>query len=323
MAGLVRPHEATDPVAACRYARSAGLDLALATSATTGPAREVRRSTASWWDSFADYTALARLEPGARLWVPGPARATMNLFALVHAAETGVRVVGSPKEASHACLTPAHLDRALSKLSRETVVVVAGAALPTGLASRAAEAGLDVQHYYGAAELSFVAWVGADGLRAFPGVEVEARPEEAGSVLWARSAYLCDGYFGEPGPLRRDGDGWASVGDLGTVTDGRIEVLGRPDAIITAAATVLVADVERALSGCATRDFAVHATAHATLGQVVTVTLTDRANREPMERHARAHLPVSHRPRRWRVVDSLPLTAAGKLDRAALERADL
>ena len=89
MAGLVRPHEATDPVAACRYARSAGLDLALATSATTGPAREVRRSTASWWDSFADYTALARLEPGARLWVPGPARATMNLFALVHAAETG------------------------------------------------------------------------------------------------------------------------------------------------------------------------------------------------------------------------------------------
>jgi acyl-CoA synthetase (AMP-forming)/AMP-acid ligase II len=37
-----------------------------------------------------------------------------------------------------------------------------------------------------------------------------------------------------------------------------------------------------------------------------------------LEAHARSHLPPSHRPRRWRIVEDLPLQPNGKIDRRAV-----
>ncbi len=315
---VVRPHETGDPVAAVLHAREAGLRLALATSGTTGRHREVIRSTESWWCSFGHYGELAQVSAGSRLWVPGPARSTMNLFALVHARVTGAAVVDRPEDADAACLTPSQLDRSLTQLTPGTSVVVAGAALPAALARRAAERDIALHHYYGAAELSFVAWADGDGLRAFPGVQIETRDVPVERTIWVRSPYVCDGYAGTPGSMRTDPDGWAFVGDVGTLNDGVLTVLGRPDAIVTAGATVLVADVEAELRGVAHGDFAVHATPHAVLGHVVTVTLVDPDDRVRLQQWAQEHLPPSHRPRRWRVVPQLPLTAAGKIDRSRL-----
>jgi acyl-CoA synthetase (AMP-forming)/AMP-acid ligase II len=49
-----------------------------------------------------------------------------------------------------------------------------------------------VAHYYGAAELSFVAWgLDREDLRPFPGVEIEVRADE----IWVRSPYLAAGYL--------------------------------------------------------------------------------------------------------------------------------
>lgn len=319
MPEVVRPHEATDPVAACRYARAAGLNLALATSGTTGAAREIVRTTDSWWDSFAHYTRLARIDRGARLWVPGPAHATMNLFALVHADDLGVAVVGHPQEATHACLTPAHLDRAMPRLPAGCIVVTAGAALPPAVTARAAGQGIQIEHYYGAAELSFVAWAGDAGLEPFPGVEVQVRPSAAGPQLWVRSPYLSTGYHGASGPMHRDADGWATVGDLGSVEGERIQVLGRAGAINTAGATVSIAELESVLRAHAGGALAVHGELHDTLGEVIAVTLEDPSDRLVLQRFARANLPASQRPRRWHVVANLPLTPAGKIDRVALE----
>lgn len=68
-------------------------------------------------------------------------------------------MVSAAVGATHACLTPAGLLRALD--DRVDVagmhLVVAGDRLPQTLAGRAAAAGARVSHYYGAAELSFVA----------------------------------------------------------------------------------------------------------------------------------------------------------------------
>ena len=90
--------------------------------------------------------------------------------------------------------------------------MVAGDRLPVALHDRAVAAGARVHHYYGAAELSFVAWgAHADDLRPFPGVEVAVRDGE----VWVRSPYVCSGYDGSPGPLRVDPDGFATVGDRG------------------------------------------------------------------------------------------------------------
>lgn len=318
---VVRPHEQADPVAAVLAARATGLLLALPTSGTTARGgREVVRTTDSWWDSFDAYSHLAGVGAGSRVWVPGPLTSTMNLFAAVHAGAVGAEVVDVPDAATDACLTPTQLDQHLDRLPTGLRVVVAGAALRPDLARRAGSFGVRLSHYYGAAELSFVAW-GDDGapLQPFPGVEVETRADPVAGTLWVRSAYLCQGYAGPAGSLRVDALGWATVGDLGAVGPAGVSVHGRPDAIITGGACVLIADVEAALRPVAAGEFAVHATSHAQLGQVVTVTIVEASDRARLEDHARAMLPTTHRPRRWRVVDALPLTAAGKLDRRTLE----
>jgi acyl-CoA synthetase (AMP-forming)/AMP-acid ligase II len=135
-----------------------------------------------------------------------------------------------------------------------------------------------------------------------------------------RSPYVASGYRPPhaTGPLRRDADGWSTVGDLGDVVDGRVFVRGRPEAVTTAGATVPLADVEAALAAGAHRPFTVVGVPHATLGAVLTAVLTDPADADRLRARARTVLPPSHRPRRWVVRGALPLTAAGKVDRAAL-----
>ena len=310
---VVRPDEHPDPVAAVLEAHRTGARLALATSGTSAAhhPRRVLRTTESWWASHDHYTALTGVDARARLWVPGPLSATMNLYAAVHAAYVGAGRADHPREATHAILTPAQLDLRGAELRAGTTVVVAGAHLAQSTAHQAGRRGLRVAHYYGAAELSFVAFdADGGGLRAFPGVAIEVRDR----VVWVRSRYVCDGYAGPAGSLRRDPDGWATVGDIGAL-DGEIVTLdGRPDAVITAGATVLIADVEAALRSAAQAPFAVHGSEHPRFGQVVTVTVTDAADRQRLDRYARTHLPPSHRPRRWQVTSTLPLTPAGKVD---------
>ena len=110
---------APDPVAAVLAARDEGRDLILTTSGTTGVPRTVVRTTESWWASFAPYTDLSGVTAGSRVWVPGPLTGTMNLFAAVHARVVGASLVERGR-ASHACLTPALLDRHLDLLPRGT-----------------------------------------------------------------------------------------------------------------------------------------------------------------------------------------------------------
>jgi acyl-coenzyme A synthetase/AMP-(fatty) acid ligase len=316
-----RPEEHPDPVDAVFEAHRTGALLALATSGSSGTdVREVLRTTTSWWCSFDAYSGLTGIRTGSRVWVPGPLRSTMNLFAAVHARWAGAELTDDPATATDACLTPTQLDQRGHELPGGTAAVVAGAHLSAPAARRAADRGLRVAHYYGAAELSFVAWgTSAADLTPFPEVEVEVRDEPREGTVWVRSPYLCDGYDGAHGALVRDADGWATVGDLGRLDDGTLTVLGRPDVIVTAGATVLIDDVERALASVARGPIAVHAVTHPTMGQLVAVTLTDASDRASLERHARAHLPSSHRPRAWQVVPLLPLTAGGKPDRARLQ----
>lgn len=298
-------------------ALAAGADVALRTSGSAGVPRLVVRTTSSWTSSFPAFSELTGLTAGSRVWVPGPLSATMNLFAAVHAAVVGAAVVPGLATATHAALTPTALRRLLDEgapLSGVTVVV-AGDALPTGLHDRATAAGATVHHYYGAAELSFVAWGGhAADLRPFPGVELAVRDGE----VWARSPYVCTGYVGAPGPLRRSTDGFATVGDRGRLVDGRLEVAGRPDAVSVGGATVPVADVEALLRPAAHGDVAVVGMTHPELGSVLAAVLTDVDDLAPLRRLARDRLAGAHRPRRWFHLHRLPVTPAGKVDREAL-----
>lgn len=307
-----------DPVAAFTAAHRAGTLIGLPTSGTTGRPRTVVRTTTSWVCSFKAVSELARLGAGARVWIPGPLTATMNLFAAVHVQAAGATQASRAVDATHLQLTPAALHRLLDggrELAGRTAIV-AGDVLWPELRERAERAGLRVAHYYGAAELSFVGW-GSDAasLRPFPGVQVSIRD----GVLWARSPYLAERVEGPPGPFRRAPDGYATVGDLGGWQEDRLVVAGRADTVTTAGETVLLADVEAALQPGLAGRVAVLGLQHPSLGAIVVAVLTDEADRMPA-RAAAAHLGAG-RPRRWFVRTELPLTQAGKLDRRALAAA--
>jgi long-chain acyl-CoA synthetase len=296
-----------------------GRAIALRTSGTAGAARAVVRTTQSWFGSFGHVTGLLAMDERSRVWTPGPLSATMNLFAAVHATDLGARVQTLPDGATHAVLTPAVLARTIAQgsLPPGVQVLVAGDRLSRTLHDQALAAGAaQVSHYYGAAELSFVAWGShADDLTPFPGVEVDSRD----GVLWVRSHYVCQGYAGPAGPLFRGADGFATVGDRGVVADGRVRVLGRgDDAVVTAGGTVLVADVEAALEAATGHPVTVVGLPHPDLGQVVCGVVTDEALVGPLRKHSRAVLDPVQRPRRWYAVAELPLTPAGKLDRRRL-----
>lgn len=307
-----------------RRALAADEELVLATSGTASRPRSVRRTAASWRDSFAPYGTLAGIDGDARVAVPGPLHATMNLFAVVQAEWSGASVVDDVSDATHVVLTPAQLDRMLDRrLPDGLVAVTAGDRLPASLAARAAATGLTVHHYYGAAELSFVAWGrDADDLRPFPGVEVRTDDSDAVGVIRVRSPYVAEAVRDAEGwrPVRGD-DGWAGVGDRGRLVptpDGvRLLVDGRPDVIVTGGATVHVADVEAIL---APFEVLVVGVPHPRLGALVVGALPPGVDPAPARTAARDLLPGSHRPRRW-VSLPRPLTTQGKIDRVELRRA--
>lgn len=312
---------AGDPVRAVLDAHEQGRPIALRTSGTSAHPRAVRRTTASWFDSFPHVEALTGLTSSSRVWVPGPLGATMNLFAAVHATCLGARLVDGPGAATHAQLTPAQLRRALDEaaLLSGVHVVVAGDRLGADLREQAVRAGARVSHYYGAAELSFVAW-GPDetGLEAFPDVEVAIRQGR----LWVRSPYLSQGYLGPAGPYRVDEDGFATVGDRGRLDGRRLVVLGRDEqTVVTAGATVHVSDVEEVLRATGPGQVVVVGVRHEVLGAVVAAVLTDASALPAARDLARAGLPPAARPRVWFHLPALPLTSAGKVDRRAVEAA--
>lgn len=309
---------AADPVGAVLQAHQQGVLLALRTSGTTSRPRVVLRTTASWIDSFPHVSDLTGIDTSSRIWVPGPLAATMNLFAAVHARYVGAALTASPEDASHAVLTPAALTAALRDGLdlRGRSVVIAGDRLPRALARRAGTAGARVGHYYGAAELSFVGWgTDEEDLRPFPGVAVQVRSGR----IWVRSPYLSLGYAGEDGPFTVADDGFATVGDGGHLTRGVLTVTGRgTEAVLTGGVTVLVNDVEQALRRAAGGEVVVVGVPHPRLGAVVAAVLEDPAALPRARRAARTALAPAQRPRLWFSLAAFPLTAGGKVDRAAV-----
>ena len=355
-AGLRR---ALDRAAGLAPAPDGGPLLVVVTSGSSGAPRAVVRTSRSWQASLSAFDTLLgpACPAGTAVWVPGGADATLTLFGLWHALATGRPVIapgrwrgaasvpaGAGAAAIHcvpAVLADVIAARREGHLAGLAGAVVAGSALPPTARAAAAAAGIGIAEYYGAAELSFVA---ADpdgrGLRAFPGVELSVRE----GVVWARSAYQARGYLDpDPtGPLRRDGAGWATVGDRGELVDTPagpvLTVRGRGGAAASVGGrVVLLDDVERALAGSpGVAELVCLAEPDPLLGEHVVcvvrpapVTGPDLGPAAPttaltaaLRAVARADLPPAARPLRYVVRADLPRTPGGKVARAAL-RAEL
>ncbi|WP_156401732.1 AMP-binding protein [Agromyces sp. Soil535] len=302
----------------------AGTELAVLTSGSSGPSgtpRVVARTNASWLASAAPLAAITGLDARDRIAVTGPLHVSMHLYAALHALWLGASVGDEFAGATAMHATPTRLSRALDDPACPPAAVVAGAAMSSSLRSRAAERGIRITEYYGAAELSFVLAGRGGELAPFPGVEVDLRPAGAGDELWARSPYLAIGVVGG-GMLRRDAVGFATVGDLAErmATDS-VRVLGRGDAAITTAGvTVLAEQVEAciaALPGVSAA--AVLGEPHELLGERVlaVVELADGVELDHVVTAARSALSPVELPRRW-FVRAVPRTASGKVARGML-----
>ena len=301
-----------------------GTELAVLTSGSsdpTGRPRAVARTNASWLASAAPLAEVAELRAGDRIAVTGPLHVSMHLYAALHALWLGAVVGDEVGGATVVHATPTRLARLLEADALPAAAIVAGAAMSDSLRARAADRGIRVTEYYGAAELSFVA-VGAGGaLAPFPGVEVDLRPTSAGRELWARSPYLALGVVGG-GMLRRDDDGYATVGDLAEpIGSGAFRIVGRGEAAITTAgATVLAEDLEArllALSGVVAA--VVLGEPHELLGEriVAVIELDGTTDASSVIAAARQRLPAAELPRRWFVSD-IPTTVSGKPARGLL-----
>ncbi|MEV1178838.1 AMP-binding protein [Nonomuraea sp. NPDC049784] len=311
------------------------------TSGSTGRPRAIVRARASWTASFPHLSDLAGIGPDDVVLVPGPLVSSLYAFAAVHTLATGATALLPGRWPSRALgdlltratvvhLVPHRLPDALAHPGTLRTAVVGGAALDPDTRAAAVRAGVRVVSYYGASELSFVAVdVDGDGLRPFPGVEIEVRPTPgaAGALgeVWVRSPWLADGYLGDAaGPLRRDGDGWVTVGDVAEPyrVGEVLRVRGRGDgAIQTGGATVVPEDVEEVLRKVpGVGDIVVIGSPHPSLGSVVTAVIEAECASPPpralLEAMARSGLDAAQRPRRWYAVPSLPRTQTGKPARA-------
>ena len=122
-----------------------------------------------------------------------------------------------------------------------------------------------------------------------------------------------------PSTTSRGGPGgFATVGDRGVLSDGRLLVSGRSDAVTVGGVTVEPADVEALLRGAATGDVVVVAVPHPGLGQVLGAVLTDADDLLLVRAAARERLDGARRPRLWFELPTLPVTPAGKVDRAGV-----
>lgn len=213
-------------------------------------------------------------------------------------------------------------------------VLVGGAGCSPQLAERAHRAGLPLLTSYGLTETAsqvvtrrygerYEPLPARDGVvssgHALPGVSLELR----GETIALRSDSLLRGYVGATEPAV-DAQGFLVTSDRGELGErGELYVRGRSDdVIITGGENVDPLEVEAALLSLPGVNAAcVFATASATFGQVVSVALvsdrTELADAAHLADLVKEKLARHKRPRRVVIVQNLPLTASGKVDRRA------
>ncbi|MGV8874674.1 MAG: AMP-binding protein [Rhodococcus sp. (in: high G+C Gram-positive bacteria)] len=321
------------------------------TSGTTGPPKLFVRNQASWAATLDRSDALFDLGPGDRVSAPGTLDHTHFLYGALHALTHGATVdLRRPERAldgSNAETAATHL-YSVPSIAWDIVRSGAGSAGVREVLSSAArwpESGkaalaaalpnATLTHFYGASELSFVSYDRRDSSGSqvngvlFGGVEVQIRDE----LLYVRSDMLFDGYLGREG--QRESltggpvDGWMTVGDRARVADDdsgndRLDVLGRSsDTIVRAGLTVELAPIEAALLalpgvleagvvGLSDERAGAVPAAGVVLAQQHSISVAQ------IRHQMRSVSPGPSLPVVIAVVEGLPRTPRGKLDRQAL-----
>lgn len=331
-----------------RRGTPAGTDVMISTSGSGGAPRTVCHSWAALRanarasndraECGADSVTLATLAWGH----------VGGLAIIVRTAECGGRIVCGPSRfdagdvaealvrhrVTDLSVVPVMLDRLLETglpapptLRR---VLAGGAATTPSLLSRAVEAGWPVALTYGLTEAgSQVATTtpaeAARGVGALdrPLEGVEIRLADGGEIL-VRGPSMLLGYL--EGAPALDEEGWFATGDFAAPDGaGSLRVTGRRSSrIVTGGTNVDAEEIEAVLREHESIDeVCVVGVPDERWGEVVTAVVApgpgaSRGLADVLDAWARERLAGPRRPRAWRIVDRLPRTPSGKIDRVAI-----
>lgn len=354
-AGLVAPLElpigaaaAPPPPLGDSHGAADALSL-IYTSGTTGRPKGAILTYGNVWASAAGSACNIGVLPGDRWLACMPLFHVGGLSILLRSAIYGTTVVVHPafdesavndalrdEGISLLSLVPTMLQRMLDAdelpyPGTVRAVLVGGGPVTRELLTRALSRGLPVLQTYGlseaASQVTTLAPVDAAGHAGSAGkplictqVRIDAAPGEPGEIL-VSGPTVTPGYFGDPeATARAIEDGWLHTGDIGRMdSDGFLYVLDRrEDLIVTGGENVYPADVE----GHLLQHPLVHAAAVVGIpdgrwGQLVAAAVVAGAGFDPEEASAwlRQRMAAYKVPRRFAVVESLPATASGKVQR--------
>ncbi len=234
---------------------------------------------------------------------------------------------------THASLVPTQLLRLIEARGGAPppasfrCALIGGAHAPDALVARAIAIGWPVALSWGRTEMtSQVATASPALVRAKPGTVgpplsgLEIRVRDDGELV-VRGATRARGYVGTDESLA-DEDGWYATGDIGHLDEaGHLWVTGRrSDRIMSGGVTVDPHEVEAVLCAHpAVIEACVIGLVDAEWGEKVVAALVaveGAFDLEDIDRWCRERLGPARRPRRWLLLDVLPLNANGKIDRA-------
>lgn len=304
------------------------------TSGTTGEPKLFVRDQLSWARTLDRSDAVFDISPGDRVAAPGVLDHTHFLYGALHGLTRGATVdLRSVEDALSS--EPTHLysvptiawDVVRSEIAPVTSVreVLSSAARWPASGREALTSVLpnaSIVHFYGASELSFVSFdrgVDPGAGTLFDGVDARV----SDGIVHVRSDMLFDGYLTESGLAEGPVEGWSTVGDRGSLDGRALTLLGRDsETLIRAGLNVELAPIEAAaLSIAGIAEAAVIALPDARMGEVPALGVVATAEALSIDsiRHSlRNMLPAPSMPSRIEILDALPRTPRGKLDRQAL-----
>ena len=158
--------------------------------------------------------------------------------------------------------------------------------------------------------------------KARPGFELRIDGADTGEIL-LRGPSIMSHYLDDPEATAAalSEDGWLRTGDIGTVgDDGRLRIVGRSkDMFIVAGFNAYPAEIENALLRCPGVDqVAVIGIPDDRMGEVGMAFVVGDARPDDVMAWAREHMANYKVPRRVEVLDSLPINAAGKVEKLVL-----
>ena len=217
-----------------------------------------------------------------------------------------------------------------------------GAPVPPDLVHAAAATGITVLRIYGSTEGLVITWnrsdspldkrANTDGY-AMPGIEVEIRDHDDNVVvpgvageIHVRGPEVCIGFFDDPERMATvfTADGWLRSGDLGVLDDEHyLTIVGRKkEIIIRGGMNIAPREIEDLLCEMpGVRGAAVIGLPDQRLGEIVCAcVIAERTlHLDDIVRYLRTRDLATYKlPQAMHVVDAIPMTASGKLRKAAL-----